>query len=171
MKFHVPFSKKYCHVSQWPVQQWCHVKGIYTYIFLMVHLSSLFLFLKGWCLIPIFNWKFLLAFHISTTCLKNLQGLHKTKDDKIGSMYDGYSTSAKAVFKQFCLYWLSCTTGTSIIHNSVSLVATATTQWAYCNCYQFLAHMKNVLQPFILVLHACANSSIVFNWTQISFRN
>lgn len=92
---------------------------------------------------------------------------------KTGSMYVQNSATATAVFKQFCLYWLSytCTTGTLTTHNSVILVATATTQSADCNCYQFLPHMKNVLWLFILVLHACANSSIMFHWTQISFWN
>jgi len=87
---------------------------------------------------------------------------------KTGSMYVRYSATATAVFKQFCLYWLSytCTTGTLTTHNSVILVATATTQSADCNYYQFLPHIKNVLWLFILVLHACPNSSIMFHWTQ-----
>jgi hypothetical protein len=90
---------------------------------------------------------------------------------KTGSMYVWYSATATAVFKQFCLYWLSYTTGTLMTHKSVILAATATTQWGDCNCYQFFPHMKNVLWLMILVLHACANSSIVFQLTQISFWN
>jgi len=82
---------------------------------------------------------------------------------KTGSMYVWYSATATPMFKQFCLHWLSYTTDTLITHNSVILVAIATTQWADCKCYQFLPQMKNVLLLFILVLHACANSSTVFH--------
>ena len=69
--------------------------------------------------------------------------------------------TARAVFKQFYLYWLPYTTGSSMTHNSVSLVATVITQWADCNSYKILAHMKYVLRLFNLVLNTCANTSSV----------